>query len=1013
MRTILNQSFGKVALLWLATLFTAVTEAQIQYGFTAATGTFTPNTGATTLYSAGTDDELSAAQNIGFTFVYGCNSYTQFKVCSNGFISLGAAATNNTYTNALATTGQGPLIAPLWDDLVVGTGGSVNYVLTGTAPNRVLTVEWLNMKWNYQAPVASTSFQVKLYETSNVIEFIYRRESTTLNNPTASIGINGGSSATDYYSLNGTGTAPAAVYGIEKYDLNSQPASNQVYRFVPGIGTVTAVQASTAAVPKCEQNQVILGVQVTVSSCAASQSLTQLQFNMTGSTIAGTNTNDVSKIHIYYTGNSAVAATANEFVSGGVTPATGTVTASGSQALVSGINYFWIVYDINTATATTGNVLDAQCTQLTITGLNYTPVTTNPAGNRAIAACAIAPGSVKSNLAFWVKANAGTSSTVNTTALTLWSDQSGNSRNATSAVAATSPVYYDNSTNNINFNPVVNFDAAAQNTALADFMDISSNGILSSGNNPYTVYAVLKPGTGNLSTPGKFLFSGIFDAAGNTFNSFDIRSNTSFNDSWCLNDLISTGQWTASYPSLATYDFNSVQRQMFNAGTSVGAKVGSARNSSDLNCALGCQRAVTPNKEFYDGGIAEIISYANTSHDATTRYKIESYLAIKYGVTLSHNYLSSVGTTVWNRSINTVYNNNIIGIAQDNNSGLNQKQSKSTAVVPDILTLYVGPSKIVNQAGNTGTFTAGDQSFFMAAHNGDPYLYTGAATEVPAGICCRLQREWLSQKTNFTNTDLKLEFDFNVITPGYSPLNTADLRLLVDNDGNFTNATILGSPAVTITVSASVVTVTVPAANFTSTPYFTLASVSASTPLPLRFVKLNANCAGSTAQINFTTENEINTDRYSIERSADGRNFTPLADVKSRAATGQQSYRWTDAAPLAGTSYYRIKTTGADNTTSYSSIMTFVDCGTELVRLATDATSGESELFLQLSQHAAVELALFDAMGRRYAVPGVTGKQNMTQGTYRFPVTGTLKTGVYMLSLSINENKRVFRLVKQ
>lgn len=1013
MRTLLNQSFDKVALLLLATLFTAVAEAQIQYGFTAASGTFTPNTGATALYSANADDELSATLNIGFTFVYGCNPYTQFKVCSNGFISLGAAATSNSYVNALTTTGQGPLIAPLWDDLVVGSGGSINYVLTGSTPNRVLTVEWLNMKWDYNASAASTSFQVKLYETTNVIEFIYRRESITLNNPTASIGINGGSSATDYYSLNGTGTAPASVYGIEKYDLNSQPASNQVYRFVPGIGTVTAVQASTAAVAKCEQNQAILGVQVPVSSCASSQSITQLQFNMTGSTIAGANTNDVSKIHIYYTGNSAVAATANEFVSGGITPATGTITANGSQALLSGINYFWIVYDLNTASATTGNVLDAQCTQLTITGLNYTPVTTSPAGNRAIAACSVAPGSVKSNLAFWVKANAGTSSTVNTTPLTLWGDQSGNSRNASSAAAATSPIYYDNSTNNINFNPVVNFDAASQNTALADFMDITSNGILSSGNNPYSVYAVIKPGTGNQSMPGKFLFSGIFDAAGNTFNSFDIRTGSALNDSWCLNDLISTGQWTASYPSLATYDFNTLQRQMFNAGTSVGTKVGSARNSPDLNSALGCQRAVVPNKEFYDGSIAEIISYANTSHDATTRYKIESYLAIKYGITLSHNYLSSVGTTVWNRSINAVYNNNIIGIAQDNNSGLNQKQSKSTAAVPDILTLYVGPSKVVNQAGNTGTFTAGDQSFFMAAHNGAPYLYTGAATEVPPGICCRVQREWLSQKTNFTNADLKLEFDFNVVTPGYLALNSADLRLLVDNDGDFTNATILGSPAVTITVLASVVTVTVPAANFTSTPYFTLGSVSTNTPLPVRFVKLNANCEGSTAQINWITENEITTNGYSVERSADGKNFTVIADVKSRAATGQQLYHYTDAAPLAATSYYRIKATRSDNVISYSSIITFVDCGTQLVRLATDATSGESELFLQLSQHATVEVDLFDAMGRRYSITGLTGKQNMQQGTYRFPVTGALKTGIYLLSVSINENKRVFRLVKQ
>ena len=943
MKTLLNQNLRKAALLLLTVLISLVPKAQLVYGFSASGSTFTPNTGATTIFAAGIDDELSSVQNIGFTFIYGCTSYTQYKVSSNGYITLGTTATSETNVNNLVTTGLGPILAPLWDDISVGTGGSVNYVLSGTAPNRVLTIEFLNMKWGYDASGNVISFQLKLYETTNVIDFVYRRESTSPLNPNASIGISGGASATDFYALNGTGTASNAVYGTDTKILATPPATGQVYRFVPGIVSITTTQASTATASKCELSHVVIGVQVVASYCATVFSVSQLQLNMTGSTIPGTNANDVSKIHIYYTGTSPVMSPSNEFVSGGVNPATGTITATGSQSLVSGTNYFWITYDINTSAATIGNLVDAQCSQVTIGGSPFTPTVTNPAGTRTIAACSVAPGSVKSNLAFWVKANAGTSSSTNAVALSAWNDQSGNGRNATSAATATSPVYYDNSTNNINFNPVVNFDAASQNAAAADFMDISAGGILSSGNNPYAVYAVIKPGANNATSPGKFLFSGIFDAAGNTFNSFDIRSGGSFNDSWCLNDLIVGNKWTGNYPGMATFDFNSSYREMFLKGASAGTKAGTARKSPDQFSALGCQRAVTPNKEFYDGGIAEIVSYANTSHDVTTRNKIQSYLAIKYGVTLSHNYLSSAGVTVWNRLINATYNNNIIGIAQDNNSALSQKQSKSTEMVQDMLTLYIGGVKQVNQVSNAGTFTAGDQSFFMAAHNGDPYLFAGAATEVPAGICCRLRREWLSQKTNFTNTDLKLEFDFNIITPGYSPLNVADLRLLVDNDGDFTNATILGSPAVTISVASGVVTATVPASNFTSTPYFTLASASATTPLPVQFVSFTASCRGNTAQLNWTTATESNVDNYSVERSSDAANFTSIAVVKSKAAgISQQSYIFTDGSSLPGTSYYRIKTTDKSGATGYSLIAVLSDCESNMVRLATDAASGES-----------------------------------------------------------------------
>lgn len=864
MRNLYNPYRSKVILLLLTVFISLTIQAQLNYSFTAATGTYTANSGGTTLINTDVDDALSAAQNIGFTFTYGCTNYTRFIASSNGFISLGAVLTDAIFINDMTRTGQGPLLAPLWDDLRTrATNSTVNYVLTGTAPNRVLTVEWLNMRWDLNSSSDVISFQLKLYETSNNIEFIYKAGAVTPNNPGASVGISGGTIAGDFYSLNGTGTAPTAVHGTASNGLTARPANNQLYRFSPA------------------------GI------CAS-------------------------------------------------------------------------------------------------------------------------PGNERANLAFWIKGNAGTSSTTNGTAISSWNDQSGNVRNATSAASATSPVYFDNSTNNVNFNPAVNFDASAQSTATADFMDITSGGILSTGNNAYTVYTVIKPGTGNQSTPGKFLFSGVFDVGGLMFNSFDIRSNGSFNDSWCLNDLIVNGQWTPAYPGLATYDYNTTQRQMFIAGTSVGTKANTAvRNSPDLNCAIGCQRAVTPNKEFFDGSIAEIVSYTNTTHSVTARNKVESYLALKYGITLSHNYLSSTGTTVWNRTINPAYNSNITGVARDDNSALSQKQSKSTSVTPDILTLYIGSTKQTNQVNNNGAFASGDRSFFIAANNNDQYLYTTAVTEVPTGICCRLRREWLSQKSNFTNTDLKLEFDFNIITPGYVALNVADLRLLVDSDGDFTNATILSSPAVTFSVNASVVTVTVAASNFTSTPYFTLASASVNTPLPVKFVKLGANCKSNAANISWTTENETNTDHYTIERSADGRSFTAMADVNSNTtASLQHAYNWTDATPLPGTSYYRLKIASSASVTSYSPVFTFIDCGTEAVRVANNIINGESELFLQLAQNARMEIELFDVLGRRYSVAGLTGKQDMVQGTYRFPVTNSLRTGIYLLSVTINGNKKLFRLVK-
>ena len=48
------------------------------------------------------------------------------------------------------------------------------------------------------------------------------------------------------------------------------------------------------------------------------------------------------------------------------------------------------------------------------------------------------------------------------------------------------------------------------------------------------------------------------------------------------------------------------------------------------------------------GDIAEIVLYDADQSAAGTEPQIASYLALKYGITLSHSYLASNGTTVWN-----------------------------------------------------------------------------------------------------------------------------------------------------------------------------------------------------------------------------------------------------------------------------------------------------------------------------------------------------------------------------
>jgi len=157
-------------------------------------GTYTDlGTTGTAITTVNTDDANSAAQSIGFTFSYNGASFTQFVLNTNGIMRLGAAAPSVANLFGAYETGQSPgidpisstsaadinLLAPFNFDLQDGSAGAAEYrvATTGTAPNRVCTVQWKNVR-DKAGSVNATQFdnfefQVKLYETTNTVEFVY------------------------------------------------------------------------------------------------------------------------------------------------------------------------------------------------------------------------------------------------------------------------------------------------------------------------------------------------------------------------------------------------------------------------------------------------------------------------------------------------------------------------------------------------------------------------------------------------------------------------------------------------------------------------------------------------------------------------------------------------------------------------------------------------------------------------------------------------------------------------
>ena len=163
------------------------------YAFSGSTGTYNAITGTTLGATAIGDDVGIGNLPIGFTFNYNGVDQTVFAASSNGLLLLGntTVALTGFSSNALASTAN--VISPLWDDNNT-TGGSIIYSTTGTAPNRVLTVQWTGMHvaGSGSSTNPTINMQALLYESGNV-QFIYGAQSAALSSPTATIGISGAS----------------------------------------------------------------------------------------------------------------------------------------------------------------------------------------------------------------------------------------------------------------------------------------------------------------------------------------------------------------------------------------------------------------------------------------------------------------------------------------------------------------------------------------------------------------------------------------------------------------------------------------------------------------------------------------------------------------------------------------------------------------------------------------------------------------------------------------------------
>ena len=176
-----------------------------------------------------TDDSQQGPFNIGFTFCFFGQTYTQFWVGSNGWISF-SAGQPTTFTTQTIPTGNALVpkncIMGPWQDWHPGIGGQIRYQVQGVAPCRKLVVSWTNVPM-FSCTGNQGTFHIVIHESTNMIE-------NHIQNKPPCLQWQGGTATQGVHNAAGT-------VGIATPGRNSTAwtATNDAYRWTPNGPTVT------------------------------------------------------------------------------------------------------------------------------------------------------------------------------------------------------------------------------------------------------------------------------------------------------------------------------------------------------------------------------------------------------------------------------------------------------------------------------------------------------------------------------------------------------------------------------------------------------------------------------------------------------------------------------------------------------------------------------------------------------------------------------------------------------
>ncbi len=174
-------------------------------------------------------------------------------------------------------------------------------------------------------------------------------------------------------------------------------------------------------------------------------------------------------------------------------------------------------------------------------------------------------------------------------------------------------------------------------------------------------------------------------------------------------------------------------------------------------------------------------------------------------------------------------------------------------------------------------------------------------------------------------------------------------------------------------------------------------------PLPVTLLNFDATKDGDHSKLTWTTSQEINSDKFIVERSGNDIDFINIGSVAAKGNSSSTSqYQYIDNQPLNGVNYYRLKIVEL-NSANRHSIVRKVVFGKVANNIVYPNPVSNGVLFIQTSDNCKL-VELFDITGKllnTFSTMGIINQLNI----------GKLPAGIYQLRIHTSINVETKKIV--